>query len=195
MAHYNDVILSTVASQITSLTIVYLTVYSGTDHRKHQSSASLALDSSVIGEFPAQRASNAENVSIWWRHHVISMRDSSSGLSARWCRYLGLLWLCEISNHFVDWTFIMQINTQLLLVIKLTINPLADIGPFGNYVVQGVVGLFQLFKKLMHSFVFTSLHEDICLYVDVSVYLCRPLFATGKIALQDLCWGPGFKPS
>ena len=23
------------------------------------------------GEFPAQMASNAENVSIWWRHHVI----------------------------------------------------------------------------------------------------------------------------
>ena len=23
------------------------------------------------GEFPAQRASNAENISIWWRHHVI----------------------------------------------------------------------------------------------------------------------------
>ena len=26
-------------------------------------------NSPVIGEFPAQRASNAENVSIWWRHH------------------------------------------------------------------------------------------------------------------------------
>ena len=24
----------------------------------------------VIGEFPAQRASNAENVSISWRHHA-----------------------------------------------------------------------------------------------------------------------------
>ena len=24
----------------------------------------------VTGEFPAQMASNAENVSIWWRHHV-----------------------------------------------------------------------------------------------------------------------------
>ena len=24
----------------------------------------------VTGEFPAQRASNAENVSVWWRHHV-----------------------------------------------------------------------------------------------------------------------------
>ena len=30
-----------------------------------------AGNSPVIGEFPAQRASNAENVSIWWRHHVI----------------------------------------------------------------------------------------------------------------------------
>ena len=24
----------------------------------------------MTGEFPAQRASNAENVAIWWRHHV-----------------------------------------------------------------------------------------------------------------------------
>ena len=43
--------MSTMAPQITSLFIVYLTVYSGTD-KKHQSS------------------SNAENVSIWWRHNV-----------------------------------------------------------------------------------------------------------------------------
>ena len=41
--HYSDVIISTMASQITSLTIVYSTVYSGADHRKHQSSASLAF--------------------------------------------------------------------------------------------------------------------------------------------------------
>ena len=47
------------ASQITSLTIVYSTVYSGADQRKHQSSAS-----PVTGEFPAQMASNAEKVSI-----------------------------------------------------------------------------------------------------------------------------------
>ena len=26
-------------------------------------------NSQVTGEFPAQRASNAENVSLWWRHH------------------------------------------------------------------------------------------------------------------------------
>ena len=35
--------MGTIASQITSLTIVYLTVNSGIDQRKHQSSASLAF--------------------------------------------------------------------------------------------------------------------------------------------------------
>ena len=47
--------MGTIASQITSLTIVYSTVYSG---------------STGTGEFPAQMASKAKNVSIWWRHHV-----------------------------------------------------------------------------------------------------------------------------
>ena len=41
--HYNDVIMSTMASQITDVSIVYLTVPSGADQRKHQSSASLAF--------------------------------------------------------------------------------------------------------------------------------------------------------
>ena len=40
---YNDVIMSVMASQITSLTIVYSNVYSGADQRKHQRSASLAF--------------------------------------------------------------------------------------------------------------------------------------------------------
>ena len=41
--HYNDVIMDAIASQITSLTIVYSTVYSDADQRKHQSCASLAF--------------------------------------------------------------------------------------------------------------------------------------------------------
>ena len=43
LPHYSDIIMSTMASQITSVTIVYSTVYSGTDQRKHQSSISLAF--------------------------------------------------------------------------------------------------------------------------------------------------------
>ena len=41
--HYNDIIMITMASQITSLTIVYSSVYSSADQRKHQSSVSLAF--------------------------------------------------------------------------------------------------------------------------------------------------------
>ena len=60
--------MGAITSQINSLTIVYSTVDSDADQRKHQSSASLAFvrgNSPVPGGFPAQMASDAENVSIW----------------------------------------------------------------------------------------------------------------------------------
>ena len=41
--HYNDFIMSAMASQITSLTIVYSTVYSGADQKKLKSSVSLSF--------------------------------------------------------------------------------------------------------------------------------------------------------
>ena len=41
--HYNDVIMGTMVSQITSLTIVYSIIYSGADQKKKQSSTSLAF--------------------------------------------------------------------------------------------------------------------------------------------------------
>ena len=51
--------MGAMASQMTSLTVVYLIVHSGADQRKHQSYASLAFvwagNSPVTGEFPAQR--------------------------------------------------------------------------------------------------------------------------------------------
>ena len=71
--HYSDVIMGTMASRTTNLTIVYSTVYSGADQKKTSKlrvSGLCERNSSVTGEFPAQRASNVENVSIWWRHHV-----------------------------------------------------------------------------------------------------------------------------
>ena len=70
--HYNDVIMNAMASQITSLTIVYSTVYSGIGKKKKTKLRVTVLcagNSPVTGEFPAQRVSNAENVSIWWRLH------------------------------------------------------------------------------------------------------------------------------
>ena len=65
--------MGTMASQITSLAIAYSTVYSGADQRKHQSSASLALGRGIhrgpVNSPHKRPTSNAENVSIWWRHH------------------------------------------------------------------------------------------------------------------------------
>ena len=65
--HYCDVLIGAVASQITSLTVVYSAVYSSTDQRKHQSSASLAFVRGIHRgpvNFPQKRASKAENDSI-----------------------------------------------------------------------------------------------------------------------------------
>ena len=75
--HYIDVIMSAIASQITSLTIVYSTVYSGTDERKHQSFASLAFVRGIHRWIPPppppQRPSNAKIVSIWWHLHGLAL--------------------------------------------------------------------------------------------------------------------------
>ena len=75
LPHYSDVIMNAMAPKTTDVLIVYSTVCSGADQKNHQSSASLAFvmgihRSPVTGEFHSQRVSNAENVSIWWRHHV-----------------------------------------------------------------------------------------------------------------------------
>ena len=64
--------MSAMVSQTTSLTIVYSTVYPGADKKtiKARVTGLCAGNSPVTGEFPAQRASNTENVSIWWRRHA-----------------------------------------------------------------------------------------------------------------------------
>ena len=62
--------MGAMASQIISLTIVYWTIYSGADQKKKSKLRVTVLcvgSSPVTDEFPAQMASNAENVSIWWR--------------------------------------------------------------------------------------------------------------------------------
>ena len=75
--HYSDVINGTMASQITSLTIVYSIL-----GRRSKKTSKLRVtglcagNSPVTGEFHLWMASNAENVSIWWRHHVLWLHRS-----------------------------------------------------------------------------------------------------------------------
>ena len=66
----SDVIMSAMASQITSLTIAYRLF-----RRRSKKTSKLRVidiyagNSPMTGEFRAQRANNEENVSFWWRHH------------------------------------------------------------------------------------------------------------------------------
>ena len=71
--HYNGVMMGATASQITSITIVYSSVYSGEDKKapKLCTTGLCAGNSPVTGAFPAEMARNAESVSIWWRHRDI----------------------------------------------------------------------------------------------------------------------------
>ena len=63
--------MGTMAYQIASLTIVYSTVYSGADQRNIKAPRHWLLWGEFTGDFPAQRAGDVENVSIWLRHHVL----------------------------------------------------------------------------------------------------------------------------
>ena len=65
--------MGVLASQITSLTVVYPIVDSDADQRKHQSSALLAFVRGIHRwpvNSPHKWPSNAEIVSIWLRHHA-----------------------------------------------------------------------------------------------------------------------------
>ena len=73
--HYSHVIMSAMASQITAVTIVYSIVCWGADKKtsKLRVAGLCEGNSPVTSKFSSQRASNAENVSIWWRHHEIDL--------------------------------------------------------------------------------------------------------------------------
>ena len=85
--HYCDVIIGAVASQITSLTIVYSTVYSDADQRKQQRSAALAF---VRGSHrgpvnsPNRWPVTRKNVSIWWRHNGLHTMHYSNNIRGFW---------------------------------------------------------------------------------------------------------------
>ena len=72
--HYDDGIMGAMASQITSLTICLLNRLFRRRSKKISKLRVTGLcagNSPATGEFPAQMASYAENVSIWWRHHDV----------------------------------------------------------------------------------------------------------------------------
>ena len=99
--HYSDVIISAIASEIAGFSIVYSIVCWGAYRRKHQSSAS-------------QRANNAENVSIWWRHHAMSPAPMNN---LRWGRL----------KYIVNWNLENKLNGTFDLIDKTIIQKYLNI--------------------------------------------------------------------
>ena len=73
-------------------------------------------NSPVTGEFPAQRASNTENVSIWWRHHaemtglseyILLKKDGRQHLSMLSFPVFLYFWNCE---YFLDCKVVYSLN-------------------------------------------------------------------------------------
>ena len=91
------------------------------DQRKQQSALSLAFVYSLVtGEFPAQRASNAKNVSIWWHHHGVvanfpMMTSSNGNIFSVTGKFTGDRWIprTKDSDAGFDVFFDLHLNKRL----------------------------------------------------------------------------------
>ena len=71
-------------------------------------------NSPVTGEFPTQRASNAENVSFWWRHYEVFGRIIHV-VAAPWD--LSYWWLYPRDSNFVE--FLISVAIRILTTRSL----------------------------------------------------------------------------
>ena len=98
--HYIDVIMTTMASQITSLTVVYSTVYSDADQRKHQSTRHWPLcgEFTGTGEFPHKGPVTRKMFPF---DDVIMFTLPLPWLQGyfRLCNWLSLRWCGPLINH------------------------------------------------------------------------------------------------
>ena len=77
-------------------------------------------NSLVTGEFPSQRASNTENVSIWWCHH--DSWDSSSTCNLTHCSLVTPYSHIDLGQHWVkpQWAMIFMYGTAQRMAYGMT---------------------------------------------------------------------------
>ena len=77
-----------------------------------------AENSLVTGEFPTQRTSNAENLSIWWRHHAMSEIYSATKL---WQATTSVRYMHKHSNELCLTTR-WWLNARMSFFIAITLG-------------------------------------------------------------------------
>ena len=100
--HYSDVIMSMMASQITSVSMVCSTVCSGEDQRKHKSSASLAFAMGIHQwSVNSPHKGPVTRKMFLWRHHGSWCQQSQCLIYSLWpfgsIRFAWMFWkLCQL---------------------------------------------------------------------------------------------------
>ena len=117
--------MSAIAFQITSLTIVYSTVYSDADQIKHQSSASLAFVWGIHRDrwIPAQIANNAEMSPF---DDVVMLLEAGWRIFNESANWVSIVWgngLSPTRRLVITWTwFIGSLTHKNILQWKLMEN-------------------------------------------------------------------------
>ena len=107
--HYDDVIMTTIAYQITSLTVVYSTVYSDADHRKHQSSASLAFVWGIHRDRWIPRTKGQLRGKCFHLMTSSCISAIASLTEMDWCCYIGRC----LYDHVLNWSMSIAADIDL----------------------------------------------------------------------------------
>ena len=134
--HYGDVIMSTMTSHITSVSIVYSTICSGEDERKHQSSASLAFVRG-IHRSPVNSPHNGPVTRRMFPFHDVIMSLSCDNLS--WIRpqITSYVYYIDIpaKTHWNAFLVVMLSSIMLVIsnVFENSIFKTADAFPWASH--------------------------------------------------------------
>ena len=76
--------------------------------------------SPVTGEFPAQRASNAANISIWWPHHVCTHPGM---YCTAWCYLANIISPGQNGHHIENNIFrCIFVNEKFCILMKISLK-------------------------------------------------------------------------
>ena len=133
--HYTDFIMSAMASQFTRrLDCLLSCLFSRISKKTSKLRATGFCEGNprVTGGFPSQMANNAENVSIWWRHHVrrkfpFSIPSRHWDGEGTWLTHLPLDKMTAISHTTLSsafswmkrFVFLFEFHWSLILKVQL----------------------------------------------------------------------------
>ena len=112
------------------------------------------------GEFPAKMASNAENVSIWWRHHVRNTTFTNYPFFLK----RGILLQSEYNSycfgqvsHFICWGIFVRVSQEIIFMEKVPFGPVIG-GPSHRMVIMAVMAAFINMLTIPWTFMTAAAH-------------------------------------